>query len=84
MNRHSQPPHAILGRIGRQISELHQTDDWAILPPTRASKEVKEQQSEEQAKDVATGVRAIREIAFDALREAERGDPESAQAWPLA
>jgi hypothetical protein len=41
---------AILGTIGRQISELHQTDDWAMLPPTRASKEPKEQQPQEQAK----------------------------------
>jgi hypothetical protein len=35
---------AILGTIGRQISELHETDDWAILPPTRASIEPKEEQ----------------------------------------
>ena len=41
---------AILGRIGREISELHQTDDWAMLPPTRTSKEVEEQQPQEQAK----------------------------------
>ena len=41
---------AILRTIGRQISELHQTDDWAMLPPTRASKEPKEQQPREQAK----------------------------------
>ena len=41
---------AVLGTIGRQISELHQTDDWAMLPPTRASKEPKEQQPQEQAK----------------------------------
>jgi hypothetical protein len=40
---------AILGTIGRQISQLHETDDWAMLPPTRASKEVMEQQREEQA-----------------------------------
>jgi hypothetical protein len=40
---------AILGTIGRQISELHQTDDWTTLPPTRARKEVKEQQPEEPA-----------------------------------
>jgi hypothetical protein len=38
---------AILGTIGREISELH--DDWAMLPPTRASKEVTEQQPEAQA-----------------------------------
>jgi len=30
--------------------------------------------------DVATRVRAIRDIALDALRKAERGDPESGQA----
>ena len=40
----------ILGTIGRQISELHETDDWAMLPPTRASIEPKEQQPREQAK----------------------------------
>jgi hypothetical protein len=41
----------ILGTIGRQISELHETDDWAMLPPTRASLEPKEeQQQREQAK----------------------------------
>ena len=34
--------------------------------------------------DVATRVRAIRDIAFDALRKAERGDPESGQARPQA
>jgi len=32
--------------------------------------------------DVATRVRAIRDIAFNALRKAERGDPESGQAQP--
>jgi hypothetical protein len=40
---------AILGTIGQQISEIHETDDWAILPPTRASTAVEEQQSEERA-----------------------------------
>jgi hypothetical protein len=34
--------------------------------------------------DVATRVRAIRDIAFDALRKAERGDPESGQTRPQA
>jgi hypothetical protein len=34
--------------------------------------------------DVATRVRAIRDIAFDALRKAERGDAESGRAWPPA
>jgi hypothetical protein len=41
---------AILGTIGRQISELHETDDWAMLPPTRDSIEPKEQQPREQVK----------------------------------
>jgi hypothetical protein len=41
---------AILGTIGRQISDLHETDGWAMLPPTRASTEPKEQQPQEQAK----------------------------------
>ena len=40
----------ILGTIGRQISELYETDDWATLPPTRGSKEAAEQQPQEQAK----------------------------------
>jgi hypothetical protein len=44
---------AVLGTIGRQISELHETDDWAMLPPTRASMEPKEQQPREQAKVIA-------------------------------
>jgi hypothetical protein len=38
---------AILGTIGRQISEVHETDDWAMLPPTRASKDIEEQQPDE-------------------------------------
>ena len=38
---------AILGTIGRQISELHEPDDWAMLPPTRAAKDVKEDHPEE-------------------------------------
>ena len=41
---------AILGTIGRQISELHETDDWAMLPPTRESMEPKEHQAEEHVK----------------------------------
>ncbi|HEY8776612.1 MAG TPA: hypothetical protein VIM33_09070 [Gaiellaceae bacterium] len=32
--------------------------------------------------DVATRLRAIRDIAFDALRKAERGDRESRQSGP--
>jgi phosphate/sulfate permease len=40
----------ILGTLGREISELHQTDNWAMLPPTRASKALAEEQPQEQAK----------------------------------
>jgi hypothetical protein len=44
----------ILGTIGRQISELQQADDWTTLPPTRARKEIQEeQQPQEQAKSAA-------------------------------
>jgi hypothetical protein len=37
----------ILGTIARRLSELYETEDWATLPPTRASKDVKEQQPDE-------------------------------------
>jgi hypothetical protein len=37
----------ILGTIGRQISGLYETDGWAMLPPTRASKDAEEEQPEE-------------------------------------
>jgi hypothetical protein len=37
----------ILGTIGRQIGGLYETDDWAMLPPTRASKDVEEKHPEE-------------------------------------
>jgi len=34
--------------------------------------------------EVVTRVRAIRDLAFDALRKAERDDPKSGQARPQA
>jgi hypothetical protein len=37
----------ILGTIGREISGLYETDDWAMLPPTRAARDAKEDQPEE-------------------------------------
>ena len=37
----------ILGTIGRQIGELYETENWAMLPPTRAAKDVTEEQPEE-------------------------------------
>jgi len=39
---------------------------------------------EDLDEDVATRVLAIRDIAFDALRKAERGDRESGQPRPPA
>jgi hypothetical protein len=38
---------AILGTIGRQISAPSETDDWAMLPLTRRSKDVEEHQRDE-------------------------------------
>jgi hypothetical protein len=37
----------ILGTIGRQIGELYETEDSAMLPPTRAAKDVKEDHPDE-------------------------------------
>jgi hypothetical protein len=37
----------ILGTIGRQIGGLYQTEDWTMLPPTRAAKDVEEEHPEE-------------------------------------
>jgi hypothetical protein len=37
----------ILGTFGRQISGLYETEDWAMLPPTRAAKDVEEKHPEE-------------------------------------
>jgi hypothetical protein len=40
----------ILGTIGRQISELYETEQWAMQPPTRASREGIEARVEQEAK----------------------------------
>jgi hypothetical protein len=37
----------ILGTIGREIGALYEADDWAMLPPTRAARDVKEDHPEE-------------------------------------
>ena len=37
----------ILGTIGREISELYETDDWAMLPATREARDTKEDHPEE-------------------------------------
>ena len=41
----------ILGTIGREISALYEMDDWALLPPTRAAKDTKEDHPEEVEAD---------------------------------
>jgi hypothetical protein len=38
----------VLGTIGRQIGELYETGDWAMLPPTRAARDVKEKDVNEE------------------------------------
>jgi hypothetical protein len=37
----------ILGAIGRQIGGLYETEDWAMLPPTRAAKDAEEERPED-------------------------------------
>jgi hypothetical protein len=37
----------ILGAIGRQIGGLYETEDWAMLPPTRAAKDVEDERPED-------------------------------------
>lgn len=37
----------ILGTIARRLSELYETEDWSMLPPTRATMDVKEQQRQQ-------------------------------------
>ena len=37
----------ILGTIGRAVSELYKTEDWATMPPTRAASEAREEEQEE-------------------------------------
>jgi len=36
----------ILGTIGRAVSELYETEDWATMPPTRAASEAREEERE--------------------------------------
>jgi hypothetical protein len=52
----------ILGTIGREISELYETETWAALPPTRAASGKDQDPAEVEAKssrvdaDVSPGV----------------------------
>jgi hypothetical protein len=37
----------ILRAIGRQISELYETDEWAMMPPSRAPRDVNDQKPDD-------------------------------------
>jgi hypothetical protein len=47
----------ILGTIGRQVSDLYETEGWATVPPTRASKEFEEQQADEAERKSSAVIR---------------------------
>ncbi len=40
---------AVLGEIGRRVSELHESEGWATAPPNRALGEVEPQAGEAKA-----------------------------------
>jgi hypothetical protein len=46
---------AILGNIGRRVSELFETEDWALAPPTRAQGD-----TEPQTEDAKLHERVVR------------------------
>jgi hypothetical protein len=37
----------VLGVIGREISEMYESEDWSSLPPTRGSQDVAQEQPDE-------------------------------------
>jgi hypothetical protein len=63
----------ILGTIAQRISELYETEDWATLPPTRASTDLKEQQPEEiDSPNAVTTRRDPRESAQEVRRNSDK------------
>jgi hypothetical protein len=49
---------AILGAIGRKISELYDDETWATLPPTRSAQEPEEQErAEAETRDAHAATR---------------------------
>jgi hypothetical protein len=38
----------ILGTIGRQVGALYETEDWAMVPPSRARKATQEREPQEE------------------------------------
>jgi hypothetical protein len=54
----------ILGTIGREIGGLYETEDWAMLPPTRSAKDVKEGHPEEVEAESSRVDRSIRRASL--------------------
>jgi hypothetical protein len=54
----------ILGTIGREIGELYETEDWAMLPPTRAEKDVKVDHPEEVEAESSRVGRTIERVSL--------------------
>lgn len=48
---------AVLGSIGRRISELHETEDWAMAPPTREREEAEAEPQPGAAKELDRVIR---------------------------
>jgi hypothetical protein len=46
----------ILGAIAREIGGLYETEDWALLPPTRAAKDVKEEEEPDEVGAVSSRI----------------------------
>jgi hypothetical protein len=53
----------ILGTIGREIGGLYETEDWAMLPPTRPAKDVKDHPEELEAESSRVG-RSIQRVSL--------------------
>jgi hypothetical protein len=54
----------ILGTIGREIGGLYETEDWAMLPPTRPAKDVKEDHPEELEAESSRVGRSIQRVSL--------------------
>ena len=49
----------ILGTIGRQVGELYEREGWATLPPSRAARDVEEQQPVEVEAKSSRGLSSV-------------------------
>jgi hypothetical protein len=39
----------ILGTIGRQVADMYETEDWAMVPPNRAAQAAEEREPQQDA-----------------------------------